>query len=174
MKEHIAACEREKSTTARWVESSGVFLGRAVTFFGAERRLGAITAEDVVEWIEWLRQFETKRGRPMAEATVRHHLVALSKLYRRAQRKRYVGAGYNPVSLLDARERPKLPPSETRCLEVPEAALLLELARTYPVKKHEPEMALAYPLIAAFLLTGGRQKEVLGLRLQDVARTGIP
>lgn len=30
-------------------------------------------------------------------------------------------------------------------------------------------MALAYPLIAAFLLTGGRQKEVLGLRLQDVS-----
>jgi integrase len=169
VKEHIAACEREKGTTARWVESSAVFLGRAVTFFGAERRLGAITTEDVVEWIEWLRQFKTKRGRPMAEATVRHHLVALSKVYRRAQRKRHVGAGYNPVSLLDARERPKLPPSETRCLEVPEAALLLEMARTYPAKKHEPEMALAYPLIAAFLLTGGRAKEVLGLRLQDVS-----
>ena len=44
-----------------------------------------------------------------------------------------------------------------------------EFSHTYPVKKHEPEMALAYPLIAAFLLTGGRQKEVLGLRLQDVS-----
>jgi hypothetical protein len=50
---------------------------------------------------------------------------------------------------------------------VPEAALLLETARTYPSKKHEPEMTLAYPLLAAFLLTGGRAKEVLGLRLQD-------
>jgi integrase len=77
--------------------------------------------------------------------------------------------GYNPVSLLDSRERPQLPPSATRCLEVPKAALLLDAARTYPAKKHEPEMALAYPLIAAFLLTGGRAKEVLGLRLQDVS-----
>ena len=52
---------------------------------------------------------------------------------------------------------------------MPEAALLLEAARTYPVKKHEPEMALAYPLIATFLLTGGRAKEVLGLRVEDVS-----
>ena len=43
------------------------------------------------------------------------------------------------------------------------------MARTYPTKKHEPEMALAYPLLAAFLLTGGRAKEVLRLRLQDVS-----
>jgi integrase len=50
-----------------------------------------------------------------------------------------------------------------------QAALLLEMARTYPVKKHEPEMALAYPLIATFLLTGGRAKEVLGLRVEDVS-----
>lgn len=37
------------------------------------------------------------------------------------------------------------------------------------MKKHEPEMALAYPLIAAFLLSGGRAKELLGLRVQDVS-----
>lgn len=169
VKEHISACEREKGTTPRWVESTGVFLGRAVTYFGAERRLGAITPEHVVDWIECLRQVKTNRGRPMAEASVRHHLCALSKLYRRAARRRYVTPGYNPVRLLESGERPKLPRSETRCLEVPEAALLLEMARTYPVKKHEPEMALAYPIIAAFLLTGGRAKEVLGLRLQDVS-----
>jgi integrase len=93
----------------------------------------------------------------------------LSKLYRRAQRRCYVAPEYNPVALLDPREKPEIAPSSTRCLEVPEAALLLEMARTYPAKKHEPEMALAYPLMAAFLLTGGRAKEVLGLRLQDVS-----
>jgi integrase len=169
VKEHITACEREQATTARWTGSTAVFLGRAVAYFGAERRLGAITPEHVVDWIEWLRHVKTNRGRPMAEASVRHHLVALSSLYRRAERRHHVASGYNPVRLLDARERPKLPPSETRCLEVPEAALLLEMARTYPAKTHEPEMALAYPLLAAFLLTGGRAKEVLGLRLQDVS-----
>lgn len=77
--------------------------------------------------------------------------------------------GYNPARLLEPGERPKLPRSETRCLEVPEAAFLLEAARTYPVKTHEPEMALAYLLLAAFLLTGGRAKEVLGFRLHDLS-----
>jgi integrase len=140
-----------------------------VAFFGSERRLGAITTDHVLEWIDWLRQVKTPGGGTLSEGSVRHHLNALSNLYRRAQRRRYVAPEYNPVALLDPNEKPAAPPSETRCLEVPEAALLLEVARTYPAKKHEPEMALAYPLIAAFLLTGGRAKEVLGLRLQDVS-----
>ena len=169
VKEHLDARGRERGVTPGWIEATGVFLGRAVSYFGAERRLGAITPEHVVDWIEWLRQIKTARGTPLSEGSIRHHLNTLSKLYRRAQRRRYVAPEYNPVALLDPREKPEIARSATRCLEVPEAALLLEIARTYPVKKHEPEMALAYPLIAAFLLTGGRAKEVLGLRLQDVS-----
>jgi hypothetical protein len=156
VKEHIAAREREPSVTPGWVAAVSGFLGRAVTFFGSERRLGAITTDHVLEWIDWLRLVKTPGGGTLSEGTVRHHLNALSNLYRRAQRRRYVGPDYNPVALLDAHEKPVGAPSETRCLEVPEAALLLEAARTYPAKKHEPEMALAYPLIATFLLTGGR------------------
>jgi integrase len=169
VKEHITARERERGVTAGWVEAVAGFLGRAVTFFGPERRLGAITTDHVLGWIDWLRQVKTPGGGTLSEGSVRHHLGALSNLYRRAQRRRYVAPDYNPVSLLEAHEKPSPPASETRCFEVPEAALLMEAARTYPAKKHEPEMALAYPLMAAFLLTGGRAKEVLGLRLQDVS-----
>lgn len=166
--EHIDARGREQVTPG-WVEATGVFLGRAKDFFGKERRLGAITAEQVVEWLDWLRTVKTKRGTPLSEGSIRHHLNALSKLYRRAQRRGYVAPTYNPVALLDAKEKPAIAASSTRCLEVPDAALLLEAARTYPAKKYEPEMALAYPMIAAFLLTGGRAKEILGLRVQDVS-----
>lgn len=144
VKEHITACEREQATTVRWTGSTAVFLGRAVAYSGAERRLGAVTPEHGVDWIEWLRQVKTNRGRPMAEASVRHHLVALSALY------------------LDVRERPKLPQSETRRLGVPEAALVLEAARTYPAKKREPQMTLAHPLLAAFLLAAAVPRKCSG------------
>jgi integrase len=167
--EHIAARGKDGHVTEGWVEAGGVFLGRAITFFGESRRLGAITPDHVLEWVECLRTVQTKRGRPLTEGSIRHHINALSSLYRRAQRRRYVAPGYNPVALLDRNEKPQAPKTETRFLEVPEGALLLEAARTYPIRKHEPEMALAYPMIATFLLTGGRAKEVLGLRLEDVS-----
>jgi integrase len=41
-------------------------------------------------------------------------------------------------------------------------------AATYPAKRNEPEMRLAYAVIGTFLLTGGRQKEVVGLAIPDI------
>jgi hypothetical protein len=116
---HLDARGRERGVTPGWIEATGVFLGRAVTYFGAERRLGAITPEHIVDWIEWLRQVKTTRGRPLSEGSIRHHLNTLSKLYRRAQRRRYVAPQYNPVALLDPKEKPEIAASSTRCLEVP-------------------------------------------------------
>jgi integrase len=169
VKEHIAAKEREEVVAADWVACAGVFLGRAVTFFGAERRLGSLEVEDVVEWIQFLRQVRTAHDRPLSDGTIRHHLNALSNLYRRAQRWKHVPLGYNPVALLDRGERPRLTRSTTPFLEVPDAALVLEAARTYPRTSREPEMRAAYPLLAALLLTGGRRGEVLGLELDDIS-----
>ena len=56
-------------------------------------------------------------------------------------------------------------------LEVPEAALFLEAARVCPTEDHvggHPPSPFGYELIATFLLTGGRQKEVFGLEIGDV------
>jgi integrase len=176
VKEHIAAKEREGVVTADWVECAGVFLGRAVAFFGAERRLGSIDVQDVVEWIQYLREVRVRRGRakdsperPLSDGTIRHHINALSNLFRRAQRRKYVPLGYNPVALLERGERPAIPKSKTPFLEVPSAALLLEAARTYPQTKREPEMAIAHAVLATLLLTGGRKSEVLGLELNDIS-----
>ena len=117
----------------------------------------------------YLREVRTIRDRALSDGTIRHHLNSLSNLYRRAQRRRHVPLGYNPVALLDRGERPRLKRSTTPFLEVPEAALLLEAARLYPHTSREPEMRLAHSLLATLLLTGGRKGEVLGLELDDIS-----
>jgi hypothetical protein len=66
----------------------------------------------------------------MATATVRHHLNALSNLYRRAMEDEPVLPGYNPVAAL--MEKPGRSEDEARWLEVPDAALLLAAAERLP------------------------------------------
>jgi integrase len=153
-----------------------MFLGRAVAFFGAERRLGSIDVQDVVEWIQFLREVRFRRSRakdsperPLSDGTIRHRINALSNLFRRAQRWKYVPIGYNPVALLERGERPAIPKSSTAFLEVPSVALLFEAARTYSRTKREPEMAIAHAVLATLVLTGGRKSEVLGLELNDIS-----
>lgn len=74
---------------------------------------------------------------------MRHHLNALSNLYRRAQAEGFVTPGYNRVTAL--LEKPSAQRHEARWLEVHEAALLLEAARaiarsgeTSPSPTHAP------------------------------------
>jgi integrase len=89
-------------------------------------------------------------------------LNALSNLYRRAQAEQKVPLGYNPVTCL--MDKPSAQRAEARWLEVPEAALYLDAARRYvPPNEGRPTIRFAYPLVATFLLTGGREGEVLGL-----------
>jgi integrase len=98
----------------------------------------------------------------MTNATLRWHLNALSNLYRRAQSENIVPPGYNPVAAM--LDKPAADPEEAKWLEVHEAALLLEAACVVP---NLP--AFAYPLLATFLLTGGRRAEVLGLEVEDLS-----
>ncbi|HYS19739.1 MAG TPA: tyrosine-type recombinase/integrase, partial [Gemmatimonadales bacterium] len=99
--------------------------------------------------------------------TVRHYLNALSNLYQRAQAERLVLPGYNPVAAL--MDKPRAARREARWLEVPDAALLLEAARTDRPLRADLALPFAYPLLATFLLTGGRAAEVLGLEASDVS-----
>ena len=100
----------------------------------------------------------------MSDGTLRHHLNALSGVFKRAASEGYVPPGYNPVAAM--LEKPTGTPREARWLEVHDAALLLEAARTY--RAPEDGTPFAYPLLATFLLTGGRETEVYGLELDDV------
>jgi hypothetical protein len=65
----------QELVTHSWVAAHASFLGKAVTFFGAETKLGAVTVEDVVEFMAWLRRRPTPQGRPYSEQSIRHHLL---------------------------------------------------------------------------------------------------
>lgn len=66
-------------------------------------------------------------------------------------------------------EKPVAARTEAKWLEVYESALLLESARTFASKRPDVALPFAYPLIATFMLTGGRESEVLGLEMKDVS-----
>jgi integrase len=162
------------------------FLRRAVAFFGGDRELEAIRPSDVREYAAHLGTLRARGprkagkgkkkepqtpARTMTPYTVRAHLFALSNLYRRAQEDELVPVGFNPVAAL--MEKPTIVRREARWLEVPDAALYLESARTLPAvvaaAGESINANLAAPLIGTFLLTGGRLAEVLGLELDDVS-----
>ena len=180
--EHLVAKKRAGKVTDGWIAATEGFLRRAVEHFGAERPLDSISPGDVRAFAEWLstrparkvRSGEGKSDRPVRTMTaysVRAHLFALSNLYRRARESELVPVGCNPVA--DLMEKPTIVRREAKWLEVPDAALFLESARTLPGVVTAAGDAIgadvAYPYVATFLLTGGRYREVLGLELEDVS-----
>jgi integrase len=101
---------------------------------------------------------------------VRHALNALSNLYRRAQSEGKVPPGFSPVAAM--MDKPSGARREAKWLEVPDAALLLEAARTLPADPSRGDALpaeIAHAILATFLLTGGRSAEVLGLEVDDVS-----
>jgi integrase len=87
----------------------------------------------------------------------------------RAGAERVVPSGYDPVG--DLQEKPIARRVEAKWLEMPDAARLLEAARTYRPAPNggRPPLPFACELLATFVLTGGRESEVLGLEVADVS-----
>jgi integrase len=167
---HLVAKAESRKFTEHWLEVTEKCLGRAAEFFGADRELSTITVTDVRRWAVHLLAAPNGRRGTMSASSVRHHLSCLSNLYKRARAERVVPSGYDPVGDFD--EKPYPARGEAKWLEIPDAALLLEAARTYrPVsgKGGWRPVPFAYELVATFLLTGGRESEVLGLELDDVS-----
>ncbi len=160
---HLVSKAKSGKVTEAWLELSEHHLKRAVEHFGATRDLASITTADVRGWCERLQADGLSGG------TVRHHLNALSNLYARARAERVVPSGYDPVG--DLQDKPVARRVEARWLEVPDAALLIEAARRYRPAPNggRPPLPFAHELVATFLLTGGRESEVLGLEVADVS-----
>ena len=147
-------------------------LGLALGFFGRARDPRTIEAADVRAWAD-----ELAEGGKRKPGTVRHYLNALSGLYRRAQEGRFVEGGYNPVAALVEKPTGRWK-GEAAFFEVADAALLLEAARTLE-ERGRGETGTddnrinategLYPIVATFLLTGGRASEVFGLDVADVS-----
>jgi integrase len=165
--EHLVAKAKAGKVTERWLSSTELHLRRAVAHFGAKRDLRSIGVADVRAWVGALQETETNRGRAMDGGTIRHHLNGLSNLYRRAAAEAVVPPGYNPAAAL--MEKPSARTGEAKWLEVHESALLLESARLFRSDRADLAIPFAFPLIATYLLTGGRRAEVLGLEVDDIS-----
>jgi len=170
-REYLIAKKRAGKVTDAWLAACQGFLQRAVAFFGSDRALEAIRVSDVRAWSAQLATVKGRTGKQLGAESVRRHLFTLSNLYRHAQEGELVPPGFNPVASFG--DKPARGQREASWLEVPDAALLLEAARTLPPLMTPAGEAigagLAYPLLATFLLTGGRRAEVLGLELDDVS-----
>ena len=165
---HLTQKAKAGKVTESWLARTEEKLKRAVEFFGAQRQLDTIEVADLQGYLNWLQERPGRRGnKALSGGTLRHHLNALSNLYRRAQAEKVVPPGYNPVAFL--LEKPSAQREEAAWLEVHEAALLLESARTYtPPEDSKRGLPFMHALIATYLLTGGRTAEVLGLEVRDI------
>jgi len=163
---HLVEKRKAGAVTSRWLKVAQLHLERAVEYFGTGRTLHTLRVSEVRGYVEHLRGLKTKRG-TMSDSTIRKHLNSLSNLYRRAQAEGVVTPGYNPVSAL--MDKPRETRREARWLEVHDAALYLESARTWKPDRDAHACPFPYALVATFLLTGGRTSEVLGLEVGDVS-----
>jgi integrase len=162
---HLVERAKGGQVTDRWLTMMERHLSEAVAYLGTDRQLTTIRTTDVQKYVAHLRGLDNGRGGRLSDASVRKYVNSLSNLYRRAESESLVPPGYNPVaSLMD---KPTAKQREAEWLEVHDAAILLEAARIQ--KPHRPIVAIPiYPVIATFLLTGGRKSEVLGLEVGDV------
>jgi len=161
---HLARKAEAKTVEADWITTQEVFLGRAADYFGAGRGLHTLAVAECQQWAVHL------ADQGLASGSVRHHLNALSNMFKRAAAEGYVLSGFNPVASM--LEKPVGARIEAKWLDVADAALLLEAARTIrPNPRGGPTRGFQYvhPLLATFLLTGGREAEILGLEVGDVS-----
>jgi integrase len=163
---HLIQKARSGKYAASWLANAERMLGLAVDHFGATGDLGTIEVADVQEWAAVIAARPNGRGGTLSGGAVRHHLNVLSNLYVRAQAEGKLKVGTNPVALMP--DKPEDTTPEAHWLEIHEGALLLEAARTYKPQRVKRAMPFLYPLVATYLLTGGRETEVLGLEIGDV------
>lgn len=159
-----------KKYTDTWNDEVRRHLTVAREFFEArgETRLAALGVKDVQAYVEFLSQRDNGRSGKLTGRTQLAYLVSLGNLYRRAQSESLVPPGYNPVASLLPEDKPKVRKLDRlEVLEIDDASLFLEAARLYKTPR-ENAIDCAYELVATFLLTGGREAEILGLLVSDI------
>ena len=165
---HLLQKKRDRECTDTWIAASEHHLERACAYFGEDRPLDRIDPEDLTAWVNHLRKQPGRRGRMLTETTIRKMLNSLSNLYARTvSEKRTTGVTANPVAEMFSKPTPDH--EKARHLQPEDAAILLESARTYRADADQGAFRFMYPLLATFLLTGGRRSEILGLAVEDVS-----
>ncbi len=132
----------ETRVTDDWLAMHQKFLERAVDYFGADRPLRSIDVVDVVGFVDYLRTVRVHRkpvkpGEPLfpGNATQGREPPASPERPEQPVPGRRLAlegrpAGHNPVAAMD--DKPAGATGEAAWLEVDDAALLLEAARTLP------------------------------------------
>ncbi|CAN5247318.1 hypothetical protein BH18GEM1_BH18GEM1_07600 [soil metagenome] len=164
---HLEEKARAGRVTDKTIATAECHLQRAVDFYGSDRYLDTIAVADVQNFRNRLSATPSRTGGTLSGSSQRHYLNDLSNLFRRAQAEGVVPPGYNPVSAM--MEKPSAATAEAHWLEVPDAALLLEAARTWKPARPEITNGNMHAILATFLLTGGRFAEVVGLTVTDVS-----
>lgn len=163
---HLEKKAESETVTDQWLESVEMHLRTALEFFGDcdIHTIGVVGVQEYASYLTTIRS----RGKPLGPGSRRKYLNSLSNLFRRAAAEGYVLPGYNPVAAL--MEKPQDKQSEAEWLEVYEAALLLEAARLYiPARGEAIPPQMLYTIVATYLLTGGREDEILGLLVTDIS-----
>ncbi len=161
--DHLVRKAQAGKVETQSLATNQLHLERACDYLGADRELATIEVEDVAGWIARL------RDDGLSSSTIRKHLNSLGNLFVRAGAEKKVPLGYNPVRAYP--DKPADGKQEAHWLEIDEAALLLESARTLKSSDRRDwcSVPFAYELAAAWLLTGGRPSEVTGLEVDDVS-----
>ncbi len=146
------------STVARDEQSLRVFRDWLCARYGRDRKLNEITVEIVEEFDGY------RMDQGMAVQTRLNDLHALSNLFRGAMARSHVTT--NPAR--DLPGKPKPIRREAVWLEPGEAAALLESAGRVDESPGPRKVRFLRPLLATFLLTGGRSREVRGLEVGDI------
>jgi integrase len=134
---------------------------------GEDTPLDRVDVQDLTRYIAWRRkQPGLEPGTTISAQTILHELHALSNLYKRALAEGHVKV--NPVRQLP--EKPKVRRREKSWLEHDQAGRLLKAAKAYDREHTGKGIDFMHPLLATYLLTGGRRTEVLGLLREDVDR----
>jgi integrase len=173
---HLAEKAKNDEAVASWLTQSQRHLETAAGFFGPDLDVAAITPDDLNRYVDHLRGLDNGRDGTLSDTSVRKYLNSFSNMFKRALAEGYVKS--NPVA--DMYSKPTENTVEAAYLEPHEATLLLEAARTYrpavdpAVQSHGGAISAkpnpyVYPLLATFLLTGGRKSEILGLEVDDVS-----
>jgi integrase len=159
--DHLVKKAASGTCSDRWLVNTERYLTRFVQFVGEDREVASVGVPDIERWVAALRDAGLSGG------SIRHAINCVSNLFRRAQSEVVVAPGFNPVAAMMG--KPTARRLEAQWLDVAEASLLLESARTVARKRADIACGCAYPLIATLLLTGGRPAEVLGLEVADVS-----
>lgn len=128
-------------------------------YFGPNKKLGQIRAEDIKRYINWMRiEAKTKSGTPYSATSIQHYFATLRSILRYAERMDYLDD--EPTRKLSMQEKPHRKKITVNYLDSEQAKKFLKCLESEP---------LYWQCLMNLLITTGlRRGEVVGLQWADL------